>query len=194
MDTPALVVCSLCSQCKRSELWRGAGAKEPETDTIADSVSSDRVHLKAHKDQRLPRDCRGVAYGVAYAWHTARPVMASPMSSWPLKTGASWGCPVASACWRQDCASRWTPRSSRAKLCCCCGSVQEASQVWLVLTSDIQGTGSRCGDHFQGLDADVKPPDADLEAADKRQSPCCASAAASLSAMTSCQASISVDC
>jgi len=36
----------------------GAGVKELETDTIAVSVSPDRGHLKAHKDRRLPCDCR----------------------------------------------------------------------------------------------------------------------------------------
>jgi len=44
-----------------------------------------------------------------------------------------------------------------------------------------------------GFGRNVKPG-ADLETANKRQSPGCASSAASLSAMTSRQASISVDC
>lgn len=111
---------AFCSRCKRSRFRRGAGVKEPETDPIADSVSPDRAHLKAHKDRRLPCDCR-VAYGVAYAQHTARPAMASPMSSWALKTGASWGSPVASACWRQDCEHRdgRLDQLVRAKLCRC---------------------------------------------------------------------------
>lgn len=79
------------------------------------------------------------------------------------------------------CASRWTSRSPLRQAFChrrlCEGSSKSVACIWHLTPRNWK---SRWRSVIQGSDANAKPG-ADLETADKRQNPCCASATTSIS-------------